>query len=445
MRARMISLLVLLALAWVVPASAEDLAARGWVKVQDNPEIWKDPNTNPVKYYSKDGLAMESDGKGGYTLAQNQPMTFTSQSGETGDLQMDTMPDGRSKFLLQEDNDQAKVTEHSVAYNNDALVGTGAVTQDQANGINRNVTWQLRDQDGNLMNEQQGQNTAYTPTLTEPGLYNLSNSGVSDVPPNNDVVIGSGTYTQGTSPPANLTAGGTFTTGQNSELEVVDVTAPPQGKVAFIPENTFDRNEIVLAAGSEIDQYPMTDKKADLSVAGKNFSYQGAVHPDTANPLTKTVAIPYGTPAVPDQFKDKGVTPSDVGNGRKEVWLRSDNKVDFDQATQIAGPIFPAGVRTRFEVGPFADNGKKPQPVKKTWWLTIKRDGKEEKLTEPADYIFPVPNYAEDGKIAGAPEYVFTYQFWDVAGNRTTVDVDMLAAKMDVKVQDLDSKQGRGD
>lgn len=454
------------AVALVVLAAAvqaADFTDRGWAKVQADPEIWKDANVQPPRFYNKDAIAMVAQADGTYKVDRNQPMTFSQDEGETSGLEMATRPDGQTTFKLQEDNNVAKISEHSVTYNDsamkEALVADGTLALDQ-NGaapdpnFNREVTWVVRDEAGNEVQNQTGTNTSYAPTFNTPGLYNLSNGGVSSV---NDAVVGSGTYssnptnntsaggTFGTDPNAQaVVANGTFTSGQNAELEVVDVTPPPEGIVKFIPEDHFEENQIVLAAGSAINAYPMTEKKCDLQVKGKNFAKDGATNFETAAPVEKSVQVPYGTPYVPDQYKDKGTTVADVGNGKKEVYLRTDNKIDFAKETGVQGLFVPVHVRTRFVVGPFTDN-RKNDPVKTSFELVVNRDGTEEKLEEPPSYTFPVANYDDNGPIAGAPTYTFTYNVEDLSGNKTSVSVPVHVLPVGVRIQDIDVNQGKGD
>lgn len=414
-----VALLAVVALVFCAcPAWTMDNPGPGWEQVSESPEIWKDPTVSPAVFYNAQKFVVEAQEDGTYKVADEQPMTFTGTGGENTGMAMEITPENKTKFKIQEDNDQCQIEEHSVAYN-DTAVADAQVAQTPPQ---RDIQWVVKDEDGNEVQRQEGSNTSYAPTFTKPGVYNLSNGGVSEVPPSET-----------------MEAGGSVKTGQNAELEVVDVTAPT-GSFAFIPEDHHEVNEVRVEKTVNTDKYPMVKKEAELQVAGKNFNPDALSNWEAAAAVSTSKPIPYGNPYVPEEFKGE-VTVSDVGNGELETKLRSENEVDV--AETIAPLNVPVHVRTKFRVDPPTDNGSKDSEVKYTWSLKVTRDGNEEVHEEPPHFEFPVANYNSDGRIDDTPEYVFSYKMEDVAGNKTTVNVPIRVLDVGVDIKDIESRSGR--
>ena len=151
-------------------------------------------------------------------------------------------------------------------------------------------------------------------------------------------------------PSETMEAGGTVNTGQSAELEVIDVTAPT-GSFAFIPEDHHEINEVRIEKSVNTDNYPMTDKEADLKVAGKNFNPDALANWETASDRRRDhQAHPLRQPLRARSSIKGEVTVADVGNGELETKLRSENQIDV--AETIAPLNVPVHVRTKFRVDP---------------------------------------------------------------------------------------------
>lgn len=404
-----------------------DFGELGWVKVQNEPVIWENRDFDPPKLYNGRGEAVV-DRKG--SLSPAQPMSFTDENGETADWSVAGNGGPNSRLAIVEDNDQVRIGENSMTYNDGLLVETGANSPDTPPG--RRIMWIIRDaRTGQAAAPpiwaSNGVNSLVAPTFTQPGQFRLDNLGYTDTEAPTDTM---------------MQADGVLKSGQEAKLDVIDVTAP-MGGFAFIPEDSRQKNYVWISEHPRrlTDAYPIEDKKAMMYVRGDNFvPPDGDVDGRFGNQFQKNFEVPYGTPRPGDeQYLSE--------NGRDETKIRTKNDFTLDEKKDddfagVKGFFVRTGVRTHFQVGPFEDNGSKPFEVHKTWALKIKNGDAEELHPEPPSYTFTIPNYPE---AEGQPEYAFTCTYRDVSGNSTTINVPIHVLPAGIDIKKMDYRQGRGD
>jgi hypothetical protein len=346
------------------------------------------------------------------------PMDLTGPDGQplADALQMTT--DGvNEKYRIAEDSTNVAISEHSVAYNTQALAaaaGAGATVGQP------NVQWSLTNNDtGEVQNAGQG-GTEYSGVIKTPGLYNLGNSGITDVtPPDNATVVANGATGQNQTP-------GTIQTGTDVELEVTDITAPAV-LVAIIPEDSHVRNEVsIVEDPANKDAYPITKKTAQLAVTGANWS-------PAAAPLDLKFTAPAGMVRPEDEPK--------VNDSKLNPDVKAHNEYTIAQTLNTGlqeGFFVPVSVRCNFEIAIPADNEPRQSlrdKQKKTWKLEVVEDGVTQEVAEPPAYIFRKPNFPA---VTGSPTYTLVAEGQDGSGNSVVCRVPILVLPQGYKVTDLD-------
>ena len=340
------------------------------------------------------------------------PMILTNQDGEPLSDQYQVVSDGvNEKFRIAEDATNVSITEHSVAYNTAALESAGVPVAGAPD-----IQWTLTDAQGKTMDAGSG-STSYSGVIKTPGHYNLGNSGMTPVD--------SSVVTWG---------GGGVNSGTDVELEVTDITAPAM-KVVVTPEDYHEQNLLRIKEDPDnLDAYPITNKTAQVTLSGRNWSQAGAAN-GSAAPSDIKFSTYFGM-----------VDPDDadsVDDSKKNPDIKAKNEYVIDNSLNpaIAGGFYvPVSVRTNFAVDIEDDND--PRDVyrdkeAKTWKLTIEHKGQKETFKEPPSYIFRIPNVPAT---SDSPRYTLITEAIDGSGNSILCKIPINVLPKKLNVRDLENR-----
>ena len=228
--------------------------------------------------------------------------------------------------------------------------------------------------------------------------------------------------------------GGGVNSGTDVELEVTDITAPAM-KVVVTPEDFHEQNMLRIKEDPDnLDAYPITNKTAQVTMTGRNWSEAGAADGGAA-PVEIKFSTYFGM-----------VDPDDaasVDDSKKNPDIKAKNEYVIDSTLNpsIAGGFYvPVSVRTNFSVDIEDDND--PRDVyrdkeAKTWKLKIEHKGQVETFKEPPSYIFRIPNVPAT---SDSPRYTLITEAIDGSGNSILCKIPINVLPKKLNVRDLEKR-----
>jgi hypothetical protein len=246
---------------------------------------------------------------------------------------------------------------------------------------------------------------------------------------------------------------GAVRSGTDVELEVTDNTAPDL-KIVLTPEDSFV-DSVVYAEEDPAapNGYPVPEKKARLTVSGKNWT-PAVVDVDEASEIESAFAAPGGM-LDPDREAEQLLIVADPKQN-PDVKCCNDYTIDSDLNEDLIGGVgtasqlsdgfyVPVSVRCRFACEVVDDNDPRQayrDRIQTRWNVVVRNDdGSEEKFRDAPSFIFRKANWPRQ---SGDPYYELAAEAIDGSGNAVTVHVPINVMRMDIDAHTIqDSSEKR--